>query len=636
MATPEENLPIVGVNDLAKPIAEGYLEKKRKEKKFRSEKLQKRWCVIHNNNFYYFIKPNDPKQKGGFSLKGYSFHKLGDLSFSIACEGRRHYEFVAPSKEEVGKWGRAITKISAALKKTLKKSESFAGSEADPPVSPSRDRSISIPTDGKPGRMPPQMKPRSHTHDPFESRFSKMSSRDRAYTLGRTATIESQNTLLKKTNSSPYVNKSTIKQSKPPLPPIKKISIDEFGYAKVPSVEGNPPSAGNLKRSATFKAERQESSSEESETDATNQSRSAPRSRRAQRTPSRKETDETQSFYLTRQKMPIPPPLAIQSSVSSDDEEDYAVPDELVYRPESDYDIAGNYLRKKDNGHKLDSDDEDDYMNASEVGSAPKMNSIQKAKQLAMVKNKMKINPDEEKDQGEDEDDDGYIAASKIASLPNANKKQMAKQLDMTVKKESPQTDQDDIYFEPCSAPFNQEPSSQTNKPLSADNESPYFLPVDETTNSQNDEPSYFEADFGEEEDLYFEPLCDVTDSVGTQLSRMNTIKTYSEKETVENRKYKKLTRTASRNSDGYSKPQEVELLKKKPSPSDTKKSNLTSDDHDTYVNLPCQIPNISHRKQMASEDHSHPKNKMKLPNMKLKDSIDDSNNSDSDEYYGY
>ena len=37
---------------------------------FASAKLQTRWCVIHNGNFYYYVRNDDKKQCGCFKLAG--------------------------------------------------------------------------------------------------------------------------------------------------------------------------------------------------------------------------------------------------------------------------------------------------------------------------------------------------------------------------------------------------------------------------------------------------------------------------------------------------------------------------------------------------------------------------------------
>ncbi|XP_060066002.1 uncharacterized protein LOC132546296 isoform X2 [Ylistrum balloti] len=560
MSSFEENhLPNVAVNDLGKPSADGYLEKKRKEKKFRSEKLQKRWCVIQDDNFYYFIKPTDPKQKGGFNLKGYSFQKLGDLSFSIKCEGKRHYEFVAPSKEEAAKWRKAIMKGS--LKKKLRKSDSFPGGESIPPASPTRDRSVSIPADAKDRASQSKLKYRSHTPDPFE-RSPNISSRDRSNTLGRDFGKAKQKT-------EPSVKKPPSYKSKPQLNAVKNQSIDDHGYATViPRLDKNEHGSSS-------------SDNSDSDYDIVDPVRQipTPRPTPVQKAASGSEIVEERNLSQKRHQMPIPT-LPSQNPVSSDDEEDYDVPDEPFSRPESDYDIAGNFLRK-----------------------------VEKSCATTNV-----------------EEDDNYIDAAKLDSMPNTNRRKtpiipapMKCQLDT-------EQDEEDLYFEPISGPLYNDKKSctQTQNILDCENEDPYFIPVEESAPS-------------EEEDPYFEPISDydkpdatVLRSNQTPQSQMFTTDPGQEQYIRQNRK-PTLTRNSSRSSDGYSKPEEVILYKRKQPTEATKKSNNYTDDSNIYVNLP--FFKNQQIKEEAQLDNTQSKNTMKLQNVKLKDSVEDNSYSDSDDY---
>ncbi|XP_033724810.1 uncharacterized protein LOC117314808 [Pecten maximus] len=631
MSTFEENLPIVGVNDLANTVAEGYLEKKRKEKKFRSEKLQKRWCVIQDNNFYYFVKPNDLKQKGSFSLKGYSFHRLGDLSFSVVCEGRRHYEFVAPSKEEAEKWRKAIVKASAS-KKVLRKSDSCPGIDPTPPVSPTRDRSVSIPSDSKSVGIPPKIKARSHTPDPF-GKSPNLNSRDRSNTLGREGRSETRpnprSALLKKTQSSPYTDKSF----KPTLVSTKKQSVDEYGYAKVKASKGSHSSLDRLEKNETIRTQHWCSSSEDSDSDYDTvdpvRPIPIPRSKPVQNILSRPGLENQRNLSLNRRQMPVPPPKS-NSPVSSDDEEEYDIPDESLLRPESDYDIAGNYLRKKkENLVKTDSAKED-YINASKLKL--------KSNQLTTSSCKLDIKQDMDKSrygiptdetvrtdqEEEEEEEEYYMDTSKIATLPNTKRRQKTTtDLAAVTSKLNSIPVQDDVYIEHSSGPLLMN---------SDDSESLYFIPMDETVHLQNAEPTHCQPEF-EEENPYFEPVSDVVESSQTPELQMAIARSTSvEGSTAISHASNKLPRTPSRNSDGYSKPEDVALLKRKPSASDTKKSNLFTDDSVIYVNLPCVMSETSQSKQTARQDHVHSSTK-KLHNAKLKDSVDDSSYSDSDDY---
>ncbi|XP_021339769.1 uncharacterized protein LOC110440985, partial [Mizuhopecten yessoensis] len=577
-------------------------------KKFRSEKLQKRWCVIHGGNFYYFNKCTDIRQKGCFSLKGYSFRKLGNLSFAIVCEGKRPYEFVAPSKDEAEKFRKAITG-GKSPRKTLRKSDSYPGVEPAPPVSPTRDRSISIPTDKKSEQMPYKSKTRSHTPDPFQ-RSPNTHSQYRSNTLGSSdygkTRTGSPNTQLQKTQSSPYCDRSTVHKQCPELPTRNKLDVDEYGYANVGVRKKGLLPVVVVENNENLMNQQQFSSSDDSDSDYDTVPESvppfpAPRHKQVEKLLSISAQENKRSMALDRQKMPFPG-LTSQSHESSDDDQDYDSPKDLPLRPESDYDLVGKFLRK----------------------------------------------PKESFDIGSTGDDDCYIDASKLDSVPNTNRQQRSNQPPRAPSKLGIQQLEDDIYFEPTSefGHVEQISRSQIQNILCTDDENPYFIPSEESGHSKNDEPSYFKPNLDcdksrfDEENPYFEPISDydmpevaVAGSFQTPKSKSPLGRTKSQ----ENDGYIKVPgntkMTSSRNSDGYSKPEEMVWLKRKPATAaaTNKKSDLFTDDSVIYVNLPFAINKSSQMKQMEQQmelsSTINSKNTMKLQN-----SMEDSSYSDSDD----
>lgn len=70
---------------------------------FGGPKLQKRWCAIKHNIFYYYESAKERKQHGAFYLNGYSVEAAPDavdkkdsvrreLSFQLVCPAKRTYQ----------------------------------------------------------------------------------------------------------------------------------------------------------------------------------------------------------------------------------------------------------------------------------------------------------------------------------------------------------------------------------------------------------------------------------------------------------------------------------------------------------------------------------------------------------------
>lgn len=118
----DAGIGLIAAVDLKDPVVAGFLEKKQKKGSgiFGSGgKFQKRWCIIHAGNFYYYASPKDKQQNGSFKLEGYKFRNAPDLSSKKAEKelcfelyhdytGKRIYQFMAKNKAEYDQWLTAV------------------------------------------------------------------------------------------------------------------------------------------------------------------------------------------------------------------------------------------------------------------------------------------------------------------------------------------------------------------------------------------------------------------------------------------------------------------------------------------------------------------------------------------------
>lgn len=113
VAYTDYGIPVTAAAELQNAFFAGNLEKKQRKGTglFASAKLQTRWCVIHNGNFYYYVRNDDKKQCGCFKLEGYQFRNNPDitkqkkdkeLAFELYSEdkSKRVYQFVASNKAD--------------------------------------------------------------------------------------------------------------------------------------------------------------------------------------------------------------------------------------------------------------------------------------------------------------------------------------------------------------------------------------------------------------------------------------------------------------------------------------------------------------------------------------------------------
>ncbi|XP_053394376.1 src kinase-associated phosphoprotein 2-like [Mercenaria mercenaria] len=111
----DAGIGLIAATDLKEPVLSGFLEKKQKKGIFGGGKFQKRWCIVHAGNFYYYTSAKDKQQNGSFILEGYKFRNAPDLSSKKAEKelcfelyhdytGKRVYQFMAKNKTEYEEW----------------------------------------------------------------------------------------------------------------------------------------------------------------------------------------------------------------------------------------------------------------------------------------------------------------------------------------------------------------------------------------------------------------------------------------------------------------------------------------------------------------------------------------------------
>lgn len=113
----DQGIPDLPASDLKDATISGYLEKKQKKGLLNTGKLQKRYCAVKGDIFYYYEREKDKKQKGAFRLTGYEFkpspdlvkdQSKKDLCFELVGGEKRVYQFVAPSKDDFENWRKVL------------------------------------------------------------------------------------------------------------------------------------------------------------------------------------------------------------------------------------------------------------------------------------------------------------------------------------------------------------------------------------------------------------------------------------------------------------------------------------------------------------------------------------------------
>lgn len=117
-----DNIPDTTVKALNNPVKIGYLEKKSNLLGVGALVTWKKcYCVLHKNILYSFKKPDAKKQDSAFFITGYEFREAPQLlkdatkkdgCFELVCPGKKSFQFLASSKEDLQAWKDAITATS--------------------------------------------------------------------------------------------------------------------------------------------------------------------------------------------------------------------------------------------------------------------------------------------------------------------------------------------------------------------------------------------------------------------------------------------------------------------------------------------------------------------------------------------
>lgn len=119
-----ESIPFIAATDIVNITKSGFLEKKRKKDSVLLKSYQKRYCVLKDNILYYYEKQTDKRQLGAFVLKDYEVRtspnlskepSKKDLNFDLLCPGKRTYQFIASTKEDLLEWKSAIEKAAVNM-----------------------------------------------------------------------------------------------------------------------------------------------------------------------------------------------------------------------------------------------------------------------------------------------------------------------------------------------------------------------------------------------------------------------------------------------------------------------------------------------------------------------------------------
>uniref|UniRef100_T1IYX9 Src kinase associated phosphoprotein 1 n=1 Tax=Strigamia maritima TaxID=126957 RepID=T1IYX9_STRMM len=112
-----ENNTVSSSAAMTNATMKGFLEKKSRGL---FNQYQKRWSVLNNGVLYYFAHISDSRQCGNIPLNGYEVRSMTnqtkdnkrDLGFELVCPGKRSYQFLAPTKQDLLKW---ITSIESEV-----------------------------------------------------------------------------------------------------------------------------------------------------------------------------------------------------------------------------------------------------------------------------------------------------------------------------------------------------------------------------------------------------------------------------------------------------------------------------------------------------------------------------------------
>ena len=121
------DIPTVSAMELVNHTRAGFLEKKRPGIGIGIvglKTMQKRWCVVKGNIFYYFSDKTSKKMSGAFRLIDYSFEeapeltkdeKKKELCFKLVRPANRTFEFISLNKSDFENWRNTVMQASKVV-----------------------------------------------------------------------------------------------------------------------------------------------------------------------------------------------------------------------------------------------------------------------------------------------------------------------------------------------------------------------------------------------------------------------------------------------------------------------------------------------------------------------------------------
>ncbi|XP_063402037.1 src kinase-associated phosphoprotein 2-like isoform X2 [Mytilus trossulus] len=232
------DIPNVPAMDLTNFTKAGFLEKKRPTG---LKTMQKRWCVIKGNIFFYFDGKTSKKMSGAFRLSDYSFEeapemvkeeKKKELCFKLVRPANRTYEFMATSKSEVEEWKTAVKQASVVVPTKITDVDNEDDGDIYEPVGEEAQETQELYDDGTDGDIY-EAEPESYPPEPIQ---------DDIYDEGASVPIQEETYEDASTPSLPSVPPP--RQARPPPPPVP--DDDPYQSRPLPPIREPPKKTEDL------------------------------------------------------------------------------------------------------------------------------------------------------------------------------------------------------------------------------------------------------------------------------------------------------------------------------------------------------------------------------------------------------
>ncbi|XP_052073287.1 src kinase-associated phosphoprotein 2-like isoform X3 [Mytilus californianus] len=236
------DIPNVPAMDLTNFTKAGFLEKKRPTG-IGLKTMQKRWCVIKGNIFFYFDGKTSKKMSGAFRLSDYSFEeapemvkedKKKELCFKLVRPANRTYEFMATSKSEVEEWKTAVKQASVVVPSKMTDVDNEDDGDIYEPVGEEAQETQELYDDGTDGDIY-EAEPESYPPEPIQ---------DDIYDEGASVPIQEEMYEDASTPSLPTVPPPRMAGARPPPPPVP--DDDPYQSRPLPPIREPPKKTEEL------------------------------------------------------------------------------------------------------------------------------------------------------------------------------------------------------------------------------------------------------------------------------------------------------------------------------------------------------------------------------------------------------